>query len=158
MDEKKFMMSKRFNKSLPEDFGLTYTANPSEFLRVSDCSKWIKRELYDLGWGRENGFYRLPLPSFEELVSIVMSSEDEENVYGAASIILDDFTNELLLFCRKILENKSVNKEHIRFYSVLILDKPINRSSTVGKNFSSVMKDYELWADISRQVEKLKSK
>ena len=62
-----FLMSRRFNKRQPEDFG----------------------------WGKETGFYRIPLLDFQGLVNLILQSKSEEDKYGAASVILDDYCDEL---------------------------------------------------------------
>ena len=64
MNEKLFMMSMRFNKESPEDFGLIPSEDSDIYVKPSDNSLWKKRNLYDFGWGKENGFYKLPLPNF----------------------------------------------------------------------------------------------
>lgn len=157
MEEIKFMMSKHFNKSTPEEFGLTQSNDPDIFISLSDQSLWGKRQLYDWGWGRENGFYRLPLPSFEELVRIVINSMVEENCFGAASIILDDYVEDLQNYCLELFKRNSYPKDHIHFFNIMGLERPINRNSLESKDFDAVMKDYTLWVYISDQIKNLKA-
>lgn len=90
---KYFLMSTRFNKQSPSDFGLKY--ENGKFVSLSDGSEWIPCQLYDYGWGKENGFYKKPLGSFDELIKLIIEFNDEEDFYGAASIIEDMYPNEL---------------------------------------------------------------
>ena len=61
-----FVMSTRFNKCDASDFGLLPLAEDMA-LSPNDGSIWVKTELYNFGWGDENGYYRYPMPSFEKL-------------------------------------------------------------------------------------------
>lgn len=49
MDENIFMMSRRFNKNSPEDFGLISINEEDVSIMPSDNSLWKKRNLYDFG-------------------------------------------------------------------------------------------------------------
>ena len=51
-----FLMSQRFIKIDAEDFGLVTTNESGIYLQPEEKSRWIKRDLYDLGWGPEIGF------------------------------------------------------------------------------------------------------
>ena len=84
---KKFMMSTRFNKQTPSDFNLEYING--KYISLIDGSEWEACALYDFGWGKENGFYKKPLGTFTELIKIVLDFTDQEDSYGAASIIED---------------------------------------------------------------------
>ena len=128
------MMSMRFNKEAPEDFGLIPSEDTDIYIMPSDKSLWKKRNLYDFGWGKENGYYKLPLPQFDDLVNIIMNSECKDNKYGAAAIILDDFNDNLLRKCQEILKDGKNAKKYYDFFRILQLDIPINRSFTLGKN------------------------
>lgn len=146
------MMSMRFNKNSPEDFGLIPTNEDDIFIMPTDNSLWKKRNLYDFGWGQENGYYRLPLPSFEELVNIILSSDCNDNKYGAAAVILEDFCDELLIKVQELLKDEKNIRRYIQFFKILQLEIPINRSDILGKSYNEISEDYEKWKDISRQV------
>lgn len=152
MNEKIFMMSMRFNKEAPEDFGLIPSEDTDIYIMPSDKSLWKKRNLYDFGWGKENGYYKLPLPQFDDLVNIIMNSECKDNKYGAAAIILDDFNDNLLRKCQEILKDGKNAKKYYDFFRILQLDIPINRSFTLGKNNKEISEDFEKWKYISMQV------
>ena len=49
-----FVMSTRFNKCDASDFGLLRLAEDMA-LSPNDGSIWAKTELYNFGWGDENG-------------------------------------------------------------------------------------------------------
>lgn len=149
-----FMMSMRFNKSTPEDFGLVQTDDSGVYIMQSDNSLWKKRDLYDFGWGKENGYYRLPLPCFDDLVSIILNSNLKNNKYGAAAIILDDYCEELYDKCDEILKDTQKVDEYSEFFSILQLEKPINRSTIVGKRSIQVSEDYNKWEEISKRLGK----
>ena len=53
-----FVMSTRFNKCDASDFGLLPLAEDMA-LSPNDGSIWAKTELYNFGWGDENGYYLL---------------------------------------------------------------------------------------------------
>ena len=77
---KYFMMSMHFNKSKPEDFGLK-VLNSDTYID-DEGTKWKPLELYDFGWGPENGYYRLPMLSFKDLFIIGSHDDDMINKYG----------------------------------------------------------------------------
>ena len=93
---KYFLMSCRFNKQSPNDFGLKY--ENGVFYSKKDNSIWRICDLYDFGVGRENGFYKEPLPNFEGLVKILLDSSDKEDRYGAAAIIIYNYIDDLFLY------------------------------------------------------------
>ena len=109
---KKFMMSKKFNKILCSDFNL-YEKNGKYYSKY-DESEWIPCFLYDFGWGRENGFYKVPLGDFSELIQIVLDKNDEEDSYAAASIIIDNYPFELKAFLLDIIRNHNKNVDYNR--------------------------------------------
>ena len=39
---------------------------------VGGTGLYVKASLYDFGWGKENGFYKDPLPDFNSLLEIVL--------------------------------------------------------------------------------------
>ena len=152
---KHFLMSFRFNKQSPEDFGLIQSGNENVFLKPDDGSQWKAKPLYDYGWGKENGYYKTPLPNFESLVNIILQTENEDDKYGAAAVILDDFCTELLNKCFEIFELEKSPLEYCDFFKVLHLDWPINRNPAEGKRFNTVTEDFERWKQVSIKVKKL---
>ena len=157
MEIKYFIMSIRYNKNSPEDFGLIPSKDEDIYIMPSDNSLWRKRNLYDFGWGKETGFYRIPLPKFNELINIMLDSCLNENKYGAASIILDDYIEELLNISLEILSVNTNIDKYYDMFKILRLDEPINRSPIIGKNYNDILKDYEKWKYVSDQI-KLREK
>lgn len=90
---KYFMMSVRYNKQTPADFGLKLI--DGKFIHTKDGTEWEPCELYDFGWGKEIGFYKKPLGSFTELIRLVVRSSDDEDSFGATAIIEELFLDEL---------------------------------------------------------------
>ena len=154
-DTKYFMMSFRFNKETPKDFGLIKSNSTNIYISPLDKSLWKKRNLYDFGWGNENGYYRLPLGEFEDLIDIILNTNSDENKYGAAAVILDDYCDKLLIKCQELLKDNMRIKEYLEFFKILKLDISINRSNTHGKNFKEVSKEFDKWKDISEQIQSL---
>ena len=150
-----FMMSIRFNKSSPKDFGLISSEEANVFIRPSDNTLWEKCEMYDFGWGKENGYRRIPLLEFSELVDLILHTNSENDKYGAADQILEKHTDELLVLCQKIFREKNQVKKYKELFKILRLDEPINRSSVMGKTNSQISNDYEQWAEISRLVKRI---
>lgn len=148
------MMSIRFNKSAPEDFGLINTEETNIFIRQADNTLWEKCNMYDFGWGKENGYRRIPLLEFSELVNLILHTNSENDKYGAAAQILERHTDKLLELCQNIFKEKSQLKQYKEFFEILRLDEPINRSTTMGKTNLQISNDYEQWVEISRLVKK----
>ena len=152
-DEQLFMMSKRFDKMTPEDFGLMLQEEATgTYVLPTDRSLWKRRQLYDFGWGSEMGYYRIPLPGFDHLIKLVLSSSVWENRYGAAAILLEDYPEPLLVECEKLIADDHFVQQNREFFKILGLDEPINRSRVVGKTHSDVLCDYKRWEAISRRL------
>jgi len=152
MDRRYFMMSQHFNKSSPDEFGLVPTTNPDIFILPQDNSKWKYRQLYDFGWGNEEGYFRIPLPDFHTLLNIIMFSDIEDNIFGAAAVVLSDYPEELLKECKHILHDENIPLEYLKLFKILNLDKPLNRSPIIGKSLSEISQDYEIWKNIADAV------
>jgi hypothetical protein len=149
---KYFLMSRKFNKHNPEDFGLCKNECGELFL-MSDRAVWKPRQLYDFGWGQENGFYRTPILAFEELFSLGVESHDEDNVFGAAIVLTEDYAEELLVKLENLIRGPIADIARYRkFFEVLKLDLPYNRCSTIGKSVSEINKDFERWKKIAEYV------
>lgn len=143
-----FLMSIRFNKRTAEDFGLVEDRNGIA-RSVDDRTQWQFRKLYDLGWGRENGYCKLPIPSFPELFDIALHGEHMEDQYGAAAVILDDYPMELLEMCEEVLESKTGNLDVQKLINIFELKMPINRCSIIGKTMDEIQSVAERWTALS---------
>jgi len=161
INEYYFLMSFRFDKSKPEDFGLHQSpVNPEIFIDKKDKTSWIKRELYNFGWGNENGFVRLPELDFRELIYLIEYSNIRDNRYGAAVEIRRNFSDDLLKYLMEILGDSecAISKGMKEVFEILELEHPINRSSIIGKSPQEVNDDYEKWKFISNRVMKIISR
>ena len=75
------------------------------YINTETGETYRKRALYDFGWGKENGFYKAPLPDFDTLLELVLHSEDRDDMYGAAAIILEKYADELLYRCEAMMND-----------------------------------------------------
>ena len=155
-----FRMSKMFNKRSPQDFGLTISAG-NAVIDPRDGTIWIFAPSYDFGWGKENGFYKLPELSFPELISLIGSADNEEDLYGAAAFVLDRHTDALLEYCEQLLSQSDRLPEFRHLAKVLKLQKPLNRCAIVGKRIEQIDADNLRWkavADAATQLLPRKSR
>jgi hypothetical protein len=156
INEQYFLMSFRFDKTNPEDFGLVPLSEQEDlFIRTRDGSIWRKQELYDLGWGKEYGFIGQPELDFEGLLYLLLNSRIEENQYGAASELLDRYPDELLEKVEQILDKNnidSLDQKQKKGFLILKLETPLNRSATIGKSFEQINQDFERWKAVSERV------
>ena len=149
-----FVMSTRFDKSSAADFGLV-PIDESRALRPSDNSKWVRTHLYDFGGGSENGYYRVPLPSFDTLWELALHSSDKADKYGAAAVILDRYSDELLCRCELYMNDSALSKAFVDAANVFELQDAKNRSPVLGKTYSQISKDYERWAAVAKAASKM---
>ena len=97
---------------------------------------YVKRPLYDFGWGQEIGFELLPRLSFEELLALVEKrppvipkrrllrgcDADEMdqyniwriNLYGAVAVIMEDYTARFIDFLSDAIETDYFSNPFIR--------------------------------------------
>lgn len=146
---KYFLMSQRFNKISAEDFGLITTNEPGIYLQPEEKSKWMKRDLYDLGWGPEIGFCRMPIPDFPQLFEMVLREKDPENRFGAAAIILSDYGQALLEKCVALVQTQHL-EQYRDVFIILNLDSPVRYSEApMGK---CTPEEYCKWFAISQKI------
>lgn len=148
-----FVMSMRFNKCNASDFGLI-SNGMNTAINPNDNSTWIKTALYDFGWGKENGFYKTPLPSFDTLFELALYSTNREDMYGAAAIILEKFADELLCQCEIVANDCLQAKEFKKLVELFKLWLPENRCSVVQKTYEQIQDDYARWKKISEIAKK----
>lgn len=149
-------MSFRFNKSAPEDFGLEYIDD--KFIRPSDGSEWVMHNLYDFGWGQENGFYRKPLGSFDELINMVASDEDSEDSYGAAAMIDELYQMELKNYLLTSMTQDVPDRVKKKLNDIFRLSKGTNRTASVGLTLGEINKECDDWTSIADYYSKYEKK
>jgi len=155
MEIKYFMMSFRYNKKNPSDFDLQKSSQEDIYVYQQDNSLWKPIQLYDLGWGKENGYYRLPMLTFQQLFNLLVISDNQENKYGAAAVIMDNYNDELFETCIKLF-SKNINlTKYINVFKILQLDLPLNRSSILNKNYSEIEADYKRWNGLTEKVKSI---
>jgi hypothetical protein len=147
------MTSIMYNKSTPQDFGLLPSDDPETYLHPEDGSMWKFRALNGFGDHDDgaNGYYRLPMPGFEELIRIVMDSQQSDDIYGAASVLLDDHADELLDRCLEMLDEDEAER-YLVFFERLHLGRPENRSPITGKKYVQIAEDHRRWDVVSARV------
>ena len=142
---KYFLMSTLFNKETATDFGLV--EKDGRFFRESDNSEWVKCQLYDHGWGDENGFYKLPLGDFYELINIVLTGEKEDS-FGAASIIMNRYNDELKDFLLELTNQSPSKKSKELLFKTFKLKWGTNRTAKNGMNIQEILKEAQDWEKI----------
>lgn len=91
-----FVQTVHFSPSF-EKLGYQYIGN-NQYV-YTDGSLWESKELLDLGWGNEKGLIRLPLPDYDKLLLLAFQpikeqktvSDEQYNVWGALSILLEKY-------------------------------------------------------------------
>lgn len=146
---KYFKMSRHFNKNIPEEYGLVKEEN--KIISPIDHSIWEPKKLYDFGWGKENGYYKIPLPNFEGLIKIILEENNEDDIYGAAAIILESYPKELLLFLKSLATPSQYIKEKLNM--VFHLQTPINRSFQKQMSLEEIFEEQKEWVDISKKFQ-----
>lgn len=144
-----FLMSTRFNKQKASDFGLLDTEESDLAINPSDNSIWRKCMLYDYGWGRENGYCRTPILAYDGLLELVLFSNYEDDVYGAAAIILDEYPDELLDTCERMSCCQNSTSEFNKLATVFRLHLGMNYSPILGKSLEEIEKDACRWRAVS---------
>lgn len=145
---KYFVMSMRFNKCNASDFGFV-SKDSNTAINPKDNSTWIKAALFDFGWGKENGFYKAPLPSFEFLFELALHSTNRDDMYGAASVILDKYADKLLCQCEVLMNDYLRKRDFKKLVELFNLRTPINRCSIDNKTCDQIQDDSTRWMKVS---------
>ena len=150
-----FIMSRKFSKQTLGDFGLIKADNGDYAIHPKDNSRWMRCSFYDLGWGNETGYYRVPLPCCSELLRILIESNDFDDVYGAAAIVIEKYPNDLLKFCEELFVPPINKVSAEKVVKILHLDQCINRSSIHGKSYEEITNDFTRWEAVSKKAQRL---
>lgn len=152
-----FVMSRRFDKRTASDFGLSDLGDGMA-VRPSDGSLWQEALLYDLGWGPENGYCRVPLPDFPQLMDIVLRESDEEDVFGAAAMIERQYPELLLERCEEMMMDPARAADFEKMVRIFRLYHPVNRCSIEGKRYEEIRSDSERWNRIAETAAAVRQK
>ena len=146
-----FVMSTRFDKSSATDFNFI-SINTDLAVNPKDGAIWMRCALYDFGWGKENGYFRVPLPDFKLLLHLALYSTSREDAYGAAAVIIEKYAEDLLIQTEKIMINPSCRNDFLRLIRLFNLDYPINRSSIMNKSNAQIENDFLRWKAVSKSA------
>lgn len=136
----------------PELFRLTYDSL-SEFYRdMDDDSCWQKRSLFDFGVGDEPGYYRYPMSGMEDLVELLLTAQIEDDYYGAASVLLNEFADEALPLLEAALQNAARYPHAAQRLAAVGLNHAANRSEIVGKSAEQVQADFSRWQALTATI------
>lgn len=138
---KKFMMSYKHDKTTPEDFGLV--ERDGRYFSKKDNSEWIKHPMFDYGYGPEDGFYKLPLGSFNDLVSFIEGNYKKEDQSLCAAVMMMEMNpSEVKKYLLKVIKN-NINSDYRKFLSyAFVLDAFSNKN---------ILEDeYKEWEHIGR--------
>ena len=149
-----FVMSVRFNKCDASDFGFTLI-DADTAINPKDHTIWRKSALYDFGWGKENGFYKEPLPGFDALFELTLYSTNREDMYGAAAVILEKYADELLRKCEIFMNDPFRKKEFKKMVELFNLERSMNRCSVFGKTYGQIQNDHSRWKRVSEMAMKM---
>ncbi len=141
-----FMMSHRFDKTSLQDFGLVLTDGK---IVSSDGIEWIPRGLYDFGWGPENGYCRYPIPDFPFLISLASQNVQSDDVFGAASVILEDYPSDLLAHLESIMKTGCDRKTRKHLCFLFKLDIPLNRTVKPEMPLEETKTEHSRWKKVT---------
>lgn len=112
---KYFLQTIRFSPNTPQALGLR-KIDDNTYILEEDMSKWGYCKLLDLGWGKEHGFFRMPLLTFDRLLQHVFDFDDEKlkivtdevyNFYGALSVLSQNYASCFIQeIIRRVTEGK----------------------------------------------------
>ena len=138
---KVFLMSYKHNKVTPEDFGLV--ERDGRYFSKRDGSEWIKHPMFDFGDGPENGFYKLPLDSFNGLIDFIEGNYKKDNqALCAAVMLMEMYRPEVKKYLLKVIKN-NINSDYRDF---------LNYAFVVDALMVDSMSDKEIkeWEHIAR--------
>ena len=131
---KYFMQTICFSPSSYERLGLEKIGE-NLYVSKEDGSVWKERSLYDLGWGREKGYCRMPELPFEKLIVLAFVIPDDNdidqkyNYWGSLSVLLDDHCEKLIEYIHNRICNDASfvsDYKHIIAYIDVELNIPDN--------------------------------
>lgn len=163
MKKQLYFVSTNFQPNLEKNF--KKIENNVYILKHTNL-KYRKRLLYDWGWGQELGFEIIPKPTFEELIVIVSnfdltirSNKLKMNFFGAISVIMQDYIEELIAFLAEKLQTdffeNTQTKNNFSYFS-FSSEETRNKGRIPGgvgnRSYEDVFKQYSQWLEISDKV------
>lgn len=138
-----FLISNFFDKTSPSDFGLEYI--DGKYIRKDDNTEWLPCKLYDFGWGPENGFYKVPLAPFEELINVIVGDSNRDDLYGSAAMINQIYAMELKEYLLNMMSQEISDSTKKKLNEVFDLGKGTNKTASLGMSLSDIKKEYDQW-------------
>ena len=130
-----------------------------EIILESDRSIWKAIELYDLGWGKEKGFYRTPMANKEKLFEMAFPDvkinefEDIFNYWGSISVLLNEYCDFLLeKLSQQIQINSRFEIQHKE--AIIYIDSELNVSDTMIRKLSDkkLVQNVKKWKEIKEYI------
>lgn len=140
-----FLMSFRFDKNKPEDFGLdSCPGDAGVYIRPSDGSQWLQKDLYDFGWGNESGFVRLPELDFDQLWQLLTRSKLADNRYGAAFELQNKYSAALTnRLWETLSRQKPPTASLLKALEILDLNQMGDCADLMGRNIAEIESVYQ---------------
>ena len=91
----------------------------------------------------------------------MFNTKIDNNLYGAASIIIDKYPYEMKTKVEELLfknQKIKINKKIKNALLSLKLDEPINRDNIIGKKPEEIEEDFKMWEKIAEEVKKIKKR
>lgn len=148
-----FLMSENFDKCCATQFGLVPFAGPVA-MNPQDRTLWVEKELYDFGAGKEYGYYKMPMPDYKALLELVLHNAERDDVYGAAAVILDEFSDDLLCLLEEMIASEEYNDDFKRLVDVFRLSSPINRCRKFGMTPEQCHRMGERWRAVAQAADR----
>lgn len=154
---KYFMQTTRFNPKSFEMMG--FIKKNDTYILKEDGSLWKEASLYDLGYGKERGLYRLPELDFKELCSLAfvdvdtLDSDGKYNYWGSMARLVDLYLSELLEYIEDMLTNHiDVYKKY--YVQIEYLNTELNYSDDILNKISdkSFVNNVLFWRRIKTRV------
>ena len=150
----------------PEDQGLIYLPEENLYYMPLAGTKWRKTLLYNTGWGRPDGYERLPELPFSSLIDLALLSgtqrtklsafETESNKYGAIAVIMERYIKEFVEFLYSNIDNQELfgNSLFRGNLGKFCFDekKAGTNGGDGGKSYEAILNQEKLWITISDRV------
>lgn len=146
------------------------------YINTETGELYRKRLLYDFGWGQENGFELMPHLSFDKLIELVerplaLSQKKHtkveiqqadiwrSNLYGAVAVIMQDYTEELIMFLSAKVDTDYFSNPSIREnFKCFCFDSQQTRAEgkisggVLTRSYEDILTDHPQWGRISSKV------